>query len=122
VRRQAYSYLGDVFFTTSGWHFDSIDALLYRISSLQISDFELLGLEKYVDNDIISKLKDHVERVVWEFIEENNINNYKLVGITYQTKGLRDLQFEAIRALWRAGVEYIENPFASYPEALGVLE
>jgi hypothetical protein len=114
------SYLAQVYFRNPGWHLDTVEALLSRISSLEVSDFREVGLGDYIDSSILSKLKDHAEREVWKFIEENNINNYELVGITYQTKGLRDLQLEAIRALWKAGAKYIEDPFASYPKALAV--
>ena len=114
------TYFGSVFFKSPTFKsLATIDALLERIRTLEISDFKKVGLENQINSETLDKLKDHATEVVNDYIQEY-YSNYELVGITYQTEELRDLQTDFIRALWKAGAYLNENRFAPYSEALGV--
>ncbi len=117
------SYLHAVYFDNPGWNsLAFIDCLLSRVSSLKIDDFEKVGLEEEINSEALMKLKKHVKRVIEEFIQEFDIYNYQAVGVTYQSKELRDSQLEAIRALWKAASYHENSHFISYSKFSEVFE
>ena len=104
------NYLTDVYFMWDGIDPSTINALLYRISTLSIDDFQIIKLDDEVNDDVLKKLKEHAKNAVYEWIQKYGLINYEGVGVGYQTKELRDLQFKTFRALWKA-VAYRENGF-----------
>ncbi len=110
-------YLRDVYFAKIAWRsIDSFDRAVHRISLLELSDFEKVGLRSYIDSNTLKKLKEHSENVMNEFISSHHINSYDSVGITYHTKELRDLQLDTIRTLWTAAVYHSDKDSISYGE------
>lgn len=92
----------------------TFDRVLTRISMLDLSDFEKVGLGEYIDSNALDKLKEHTNNVVNELILSLNINSYYSIGITYHTRELRDLQLDAIRALWKATIYHSGDYSISY--------
>ena len=117
------SYLSDVYFKSPTWKsLAKIDALLNRITTLELSDFAIVNLGGEINSETLEKLKEHSRNVVYDFIEEHNINNMDLVGITYQNKEIRDLQLDAIRAVRKAAAYYKENLFITFSKAFQAFE
>ena len=108
--------LESYFSNTEFKSFAYIDRILMRVSELTLSDFYKVNLGGILDKDSLDKLKEHVERVVYEFIHEFNFINYDLVGISFESENLKNLQISAIRALWKTAVLH-EGRFLSYGKA-----
>ncbi|KKL16024.1 hypothetical protein LCGC14_2499730, partial [marine sediment metagenome] len=110
-RSSTKTYLTEIYFARPGWaSLATFERVLHRISVLELSDFDAIGLGDEIDYTTLKKLKEHAQSTIYEFSQQNKINNYLRVGFSYETKELRDLQLEVFRALWKA-TAYHEDDF-----------
>ena len=121
-RDTSVTYITSYFISPDFRSLAYIERLEQRFYRLELSDFEKVNLRDEIDKETLNKLKEHVKNVVSAFIQSSGINNYDLVGKTYETKDLRDLQLEAIRTIWKAAAFKEDNFFISFEQVTNIFD
>jgi hypothetical protein len=108
------NYISQIFLKTESSTPGSINSLDFRISTLTLKDFEIVGLENQIDQKSLDKFKDYCSMEIQKYRNIYHAYNHDVISFTYQTSELMKERYDMILKIWKAGAYFMNNHFIDY--------